>query len=122
MAGAYYQRNRAAILRKMKVRAAELKAACISHYSGGVNRCACCGEAERAFLTLDHVGGGARNRRQRLAGKKWPLAGTTFYARLRKLGFPSVPPLQVLCFNCGFGRRVNGGLCPHQPRPRPRSL
>jgi hypothetical protein len=71
----------------------------------GDSHCVCCGETEIAFLTLDHVDGGGSgiNRRR----------GST-YAWLKRNGWPSDPPLQVLCFNCNCGRQVNGGVCPHQ--------
>ncbi len=70
-------------------------------------KCACCGETELAFLTIDHIdGGGCKHRRSLNMG-----AGVQFYRKLLREGCPS--GYQVLCFNCNMGRAVNGGVCPH---------
>lgn len=68
------------------------------------NKCACCGEDEPIFLTLDHKNndGGGRNR---------DVTGYGFYLRVRKDGYPD--HLQLLCWNCNTGRHINGGVCPH---------
>ncbi|KKN08420.1 hypothetical protein LCGC14_1056890 [marine sediment metagenome] len=76
-------------------------------YGGAV--CACCGETEIAFLTLDHVNGDG-NKRRELKG----ITGVRFYRILRQQGYPTDPPLQVLCFNCNSGRAINNGVCPHK--------
>jgi len=70
--------------------------------------CACCGETELVFLTLEHIGGtGAEHRRS--------LGGTTsVYRDVRKQGFPD--GYETLCRNCNWGRFANGGVCPHQER------
>lgn len=75
-------------------------------YGGFV--CACCGEREEIFLTIDHIDGcgGPQRREQGL--------GSRFYGWLRKNGFP--PGYRVLCFNCNLGRAKNGGVCPHETR------
>jgi hypothetical protein len=78
-----------------------------THYSQGIPQCACCGEQEINFLSIDHInGGGWKDITQ--DGTKSPV---TFYSRLVKQGFPL--GLQVLCMNCNFGRHRNGGVCPH---------
>jgi hypothetical protein len=79
------------------------------HY--GDYKCACCGEQEFAFLTLDHINGDGNASRLELFGKK-SIAGHHMYRKLRKQGFPA--GYQVLCMNCQVGRRDNGGLCPHK--------
>lgn len=66
--------------------------------------CACCGEGTLAFLTFEHINGGGRKHRQ-LTG------GGGFISWLRKNDYP--PGIEVLCMNCNHGRRVNGGVCPH---------
>jgi ferric-dicitrate binding protein FerR (iron transport regulator) len=72
-------------------------------------KCACCGETERLFLSIDHVhNDGAQMRKAKLYSGN----GTGFYQWLRKNGFPD--GFQVLCMNCQIGKHKNGGVCPHQ--------
>lgn len=84
-------------------RRAKLEA--IAYYSRGTMSCACCGEGELVFLTIDHVNGdGAEHRRQ--------TRDTNVGVVLKRAGWPD--GYQVLCFNCNCGRERNGGICPHQ--------
>lgn len=65
--------------------------------------CACCGEGTLAFLTFEHIDGGGRQHRKETGGGgfiSWLLAERR-------------PGIEVLCMNCNHGRRVNGGICPH---------
>jgi hypothetical protein len=76
----------------------------------GGRRCACCGETEFLFLSIDHIhGGGNRDRKEKKVS-----GGLTFYRWLKRAGWP--PGFQILCMNCQFGRKHNGGVCPHQLR------
>jgi hypothetical protein len=77
----------------------------------GGNACACCGETEPTFLTIDHVNndGGAKRR-----SGEHPAGSAPIYRWLIKNNFP--PGFQVLCMNCQFGKKYNGGVCPHQSR------
>jgi hypothetical protein len=77
-------------------------------YGGYV--CACCGETEKLFLSIDHVAnnGAAHKREFKLR------TSTEVYFWLRKMNFP--PGFQVLCMNCQWGKRNNNGICPHQVR------
>lgn len=75
--------------------------------------CACCGETERKFLTLDHINNDGAKDRMKIAGKR-TASGWTTYRYLYKHGFP--PGYQILCMNCNFGKRMNGGVCPHKVR------
>jgi len=76
-------------------------------YGGFV--CACCGETEPKFLSIDHIhNNGGQERRSGLYGN----SGTAFYLWLRKNAFPS--GYQVLCMNCQVGKHRNNGVCPHQ--------
>lgn len=84
----------------------KLKAASIAAYGGF---CACCGESELIFLTIDHIDGEGNTHRRELFGGR---GGGPFYRWLAKNGFP--PGFQVLCFNCNLGKHINGGVCPHQ--------
>lgn len=71
-------------------------------YYGG--KCACCGETERGFLTIDHVNNDGANQRKTLPSDRLP-------AWLVRNGFPE--GYQILCWNCNCGRANNGGVCPH---------
>ncbi len=74
-----------------------VKIQCLEHYG---NICPC-GETDQDILTLDHVNDdGAEH--LRLLKKR----GFNFYLYLRKNGFPNNPPLQVLCMNCNFRKRI----------------
>lgn len=75
--------------------------------------CACCGETERAFLSLDHINrDGAAHRREMSKGNTNTYPGfRALHADLKRKGWP--PVLQVLCHNCNIGRERNGGVCPH---------
>lgn len=89
----------------------KLKRQVMDTYGG---HCACCGETELVFLTIDHVNDdGAEHRREIAAerGSQWLQAGAPTYRWLRDNGFP--PGFQVLCANCNCGRQWNGGVCPH---------
>ena len=88
---------------------ARLKAAAFAAYGGAV--CACCGETEPAFLTIDHINGGGNKHRKSIAEG----TGTSkMWIWLRNNGYP--PGFQILCANCNFGRWRNGGVCPHKAR------
>ena len=74
-------------------------------------KCACCGETQKLFLSIDHIeNNGAEERRSGL----YSGGGTGFYLWLRKQNFP--PGYQVLCMNCQVGKHKNGGVCPHQQK------
>jgi hypothetical protein len=74
----------------------------MSHYSGGVPRCACCGETIFIFLTMDHLPGSHRGKDGR--------SGNRLIHYLHKNGFP--PGYQVFCYNCNLGKR-SADVCPH---------
>jgi hypothetical protein len=79
----------------------------LDHYG---TTCACCGEANRLFLTLDHIkGDGAASRRSKGLGRS---GGYPYYVALIREGFPL--GYQTLCFSCNCGRARNRGVCPHQ--------
>ena len=88
-----------------------IKEATFAAYGGNV--CACCGEKEPKFLTLDHVNNDGAAFRRKIAGSR-QAAGHTTYRWLVRNGFPE--GYQVLCMNCNHGKRMNGGVCPHQTR------
>ena len=79
-----------------------LRKDCILAY-GGI--CACCGESEFGFLTIDHINGGGRRHRKNTGG------GSNYLREIRKLGFPR--GFRVLCYNCNNAYN-SFGYCPHQ--------
>ncbi|GAC1502542.1 MAG: hypothetical protein NVS1B10_07330 [Candidatus Saccharimonadales bacterium] len=68
---------------------------------GGV--CACCGESNLAFLTIDHINGGGNQHKT--------LTKRPIYQWLRTNNYPA--GYQVLCFNCNCAKSINPA-CPHQ--------
>jgi hypothetical protein len=78
----------------------------LAAYGGPI--CVCCGESETNFLTLDHINQDGASHRNRHGGS------SGLYIWLRQNGYPDDPPLQVLCWNCQWGRRKNNGVCPHE--------
>ena len=93
------------------------KIAVFNAYGG--YKCACCGEADPEFLTLDHSdGNGGDHRRSRsTTGNNWGWGGHHLYLLLKQKGFP--PGFQVLCMNCNFGKTRNNGVCPHKAPSKP---
>jgi hypothetical protein len=81
---------------------------------GGYN-CACCGETEPLFLSIDHVfNDGAKHRREIAVTSKGNGKGASSRTLqwLKQNGFPA--GFQVLCMNCNMGKQRNGGICPHK--------
>lgn len=73
----------------------------------GGYRCACCGETERMFLSIDHVNNdGAEHKRTCKI-----RTGEQLYRWLIRNKFPV--GFQILCMNCQWGKRNNNGVCPH---------
>lgn len=102
--------NPEVVARRRKHHLVKLKAEAYLAYGGW--KCACCGETERTFLTLDHINDdGAAWRREKFgAGNSG--AGLRTYEWCKKNGYPAT--FQILCWNCQHGKRNNGGICPHQ--------
>lgn len=88
--------------RKYRMR---MKDEAYAHYAGSPPKCACCGEKEMVFLTLDHINNDGRRHRKEIG--KMQLA-----AWVRKNNYPK--EFQVLCFNCNCGKNVNKRICPHE--------
>lgn len=95
--GPCYDRHYAVIKRRRQ----RAKDAVFERYGG--YRCACCGETEPLFLSVDHINGGGTTERRALGGDMY-----THLAR-----GPARDDLRVLCHNCNRGRWLNGGECPH---------
>lgn len=80
----------------------------------GGYQCACCGEEVRQFLTLDHINNDGASHRREVFGESRTSAGShrSLYCWIIRNNFPSM--FQVLCMNCNWGKRINGGVCPHK--------
>ena len=94
-------------------RRTKIKRLVLEHYGGVPPKCVCCGESIYQFLTIDHVNNdGAKHRKELKLGRK---SGWWLYIYLVKNDFPDDGyELQVLCWNCNCGKRMNGGVCPHK--------
>ncbi len=86
----------------------------MERYSNGPPKCACCGESERDFLSIDHVDGHGNEHRRRTFGRH--QGGWQLYAWLIRQGFPA--GFQVLCFNCNMSKAKHG-RCAHVAKPTP---
>lgn len=71
-------------------------------------KCACCGESEPKFLSVDHIFNDGAEERRRL---KLTPGVCGFYRYLKKLGWPK-DRYQLLCFNCNHAKSLYG-CCPH---------
>lgn len=78
------------------------KLAVFAHYG---NACACCGETEPAFLSIDHMNNDGYSRR------KADPSHQNLYRWLVKHNFPA--EFQTLCMNCQWGKAKHG-ICPHK--------
>jgi hypothetical protein len=76
-------------------------------YSGYGRVCACCGEDELLFLSIDHVNNDGYMRRKNGEGH----GGEQLFVKIVRENFP--PDFQLLCMNCNHGKARNGGICPH---------
>jgi hypothetical protein len=101
------QQCRDAVKRCHQKRNPQIKIEVFTHYSNGTPKCACCGETEIRFLTIDHINGGGNKQRKQLG-----LSGSGIYKWLIRNGFPE--GYQVLCYSCNLGRAHNKGVCPHK--------
>lgn len=77
----------------------------IDKYGG---KCACCGELELDFLSIEHVGEWGHIHRK-ILGTRSPW---TLYDDLTTYDYPK-EKIIVLCFNCNMGQR-RLGECPHK--------
>jgi hypothetical protein len=85
-------------------RKANYKAAVLKMYG---DSCACCGEDNPKFLTVDHINGWGMSVAQR---KAQGLHSTLYRDILREKS----DNIQILCWNCNCGRAKNKGICPHK--------
>lgn len=79
----------------------KLRRETIGAYGG---RCACCGEDDWRFLTVDHTHSNGAEHRKMRHGK--------IYSFLKQHNFPQ-GPYQLLCMNCNWAKGIYG-RCPHE--------
>lgn len=87
----------------------ELRLEALTHYSGGIPRCACCGESTLEFLCIDHINGGGNKHRKELGNAK----SKNFARWLKHNNYPA--GFQTLCHNCNMAKGFYGA-CPHKER------
>lgn len=78
-----------------------------NHYSNGTMQCACCGESNSEFLTIDHING-RKHITDKLLKK---LTGQKLYVWLIENNFPE--GYRILCYNCNCSVGFFG-YCPHK--------
>lgn len=103
----YYQRNHDKLRLLARIRHRALRDEVFHAYG---DACACCGEFDPAFLSVDHVNGGGKRHLMQIGGTG------SLYRWLRSNGYPK-GDFQLLCFNCNLGRAHNDGICPHVAEP-----
>jgi hypothetical protein len=94
-----------------------LKAHVMQVYGNGC--CACCGETELGFLTIDHVNNDGAAHRRRNGGSQHAFCGVEIYAWLRRNNYPE--GFQVLCYNCNCAKGKLGE-CPHETKRKAQAL
>lgn len=100
--------NRERLNESTRKRTYRYKIEAISHYSNGLNCCACCGESNIQFLTIDHIDNNGANHRR-------AMNHSSICDWLKFNDYPS--GYQVLCWNCNCGKAFNTiskGICPHK--------
>lgn len=92
---------------KGRQRKRDLRLAAFEVYGGPV--CACCGEDQYEFLTIDHVNGDGAEHRRKLKKKHGYVV--EIYRWLKNNRYPE--GFQVLCWNCNCAK-AHFGQCPHE--------
>jgi len=99
-----YLKNREKLIRVQGERREKLKVIVYDAYGGAI--CACCGETNMGFLSIDHINGIT------LTERALQMKSGSIYMWLKKHDYPE--GYQILCFNCNLGRARNKGICPHK--------
>ena len=81
----------------------------LKFYSSEIPHCACCGEKEIKFLSIDHINGGGSQHRRSMGMKKGKGGNINHW--IIKNNFPT--GFQVLCHNCNMAKGFYGE-CPHK--------
>lgn len=99
----YKADNYEKVLATKRARCQAIRIEVLTIYSKGIPKCACCGETENQFLSIDHINGRTKEEKKRM--------GYNLYSFLKKN--PIDPNLQVLCHNCNLAKGFYG-QCPHK--------
>lgn len=75
------------------------------HYG---NKCTCCGEGRRDFLTIDHINNDGAAHRKEIG----ITAGVKFYKWMRRNNWPI--GFRILCRNCNWSAHLHNGTCTHK--------
>lgn len=79
-------------------------------------KCACCGETDPTFLTVDHINNDGW--KEKVGTERRARSGRALWTRIRKEGYPK-SRYRILCFNCNCGRnRRADKRCPHELRSK----
>lgn len=87
-----------------KSRRQKIRVAVLTHYSGELIMCKCCGEKEMKFLSIDHIDGGGNMHRRSI---KYASLTEWLYRNKYPKGY------QILCYNCNSAKGIYG-ICPHK--------
>lgn len=96
--------------RNKKLRYQKLKREVFEHYG---SRCACCGEQQFEFLTIDHVNGDGAVHKRAIGRDSRKM-----YQWVKNNNYPDA--IQILCYNCNCAKGVYG-TCPHRMQSVSRS-
>ena len=100
----FRENNPEKVRRSLKKCRTQIREEVINFYSNNDPKCACCGEKEFAFLSIDHIhNDGAKDRNTR-------GTGSNLYRSLKRENFPR--GFQILCHNCNMAKGFYG-QCPH---------
>lgn len=106
--------NRTKTNKQRAINHQNVKMRVLKHYSHSeVPYCVCCGETETSFLTLGHSNGDGARHRKKLGNTG---RGPGVYRWIVREGYPDDLGLEVLCWNCQWGRYLNNNICPHKIR------
>ena len=104
----YYKKNKYNIISRAKEANVKRRVIVLNQYGGNPPKCACCGEKEYKFLSIDHINGGGNKHRKEMGLKDGK--GGSIYCWLIQNNFPK--GFQVLCHNCNMAKGFYG-KCPH---------
>lgn len=69
------------------------------------DRCVCCGESNKRFLTLGHINNDGYLEKANFDHKM---------IMKKAIEHPDFTKYETQCFNCNTGAHMNGGVCPHK--------
>lgn len=111
IAQAYYERNKERYRALKREQRAQLRNEMLDAY-GAV--CSCCGESERAFLTLEHINRDGKAHRMSLTGTNNSVWSNNVYADLKRREWPR-DGYTLHCYNCN-NASWKLGVCPHKEK------